>query len=188
MRSPSVCPPGTGYRRRRKPHEKTTLRARPRPAAGSLLPGLGPGQATWYLEDGDITIRATENGQTVKQGDKDAVEDAAPVIKQNEQNNSSTATDKTITIDAEKDATANVTLGGVNIDASSRGNNTAGIRTTGDGNVTIELDGNNSVKSAADAAGLQKNNSGNLTIKDDNTTAGNLEASGGRRQCRYRRR
>lgn len=136
--------------------------------------------ATWYLENGDITIRATEDGQTVKQGDNDAVADDAPVIKQNEQNNSSTATDKTITIDAEKDATANVTLGGVNIDASSRGNKTAGIRTTGDGNVTIELDGNNSVKSAADAAGLQKNNSGNLTIKDDNTTAGNLEATGGR--------
>ena len=46
--------------------------------------------------------------------------------------------------------------------------------------MTIELDGNNSVKSAADAAGLQKNNSGNLTIKDGNTTAGKLEATGGR--------
>lgn len=68
----------------------------------------------------------------------------------------------------------------MNIDASSRGDNTAGIRTTGDGNVTIELDGNNSVKSAADAAGLQKENGGNLTIKDGNTTAGRLEATGGR--------
>lgn len=26
--------------------------------------------ATWYLEDGDITIRATESGQTVSQGDQ----------------------------------------------------------------------------------------------------------------------
>lgn len=136
--------------------------------------------ATWYLEDGDITIRATEDGQTVKQGDNDAVADDAPVIKQNEQNNSSsTATDKTITIDAEKDATANVTLGGVNIDASSRGNKTAGIRTTGEGNVTIELDGENSVKSAVRAAGLQKENGGNLTIKDNNATAGKLKATGG---------
>ena len=135
--------------------------------------------ATWYLEDGDIIIRATKDGQYVSQGDNAAVEDNTPVIKQNEQNDSSTATDKTITIDAEKDATANVTLGGVNIDASSRGNNTAGIRTTGDGNVTIELDGNNSVKSAVYAAGLQKENGGNLTIKDGNTTAGRLEATGG---------
>lgn len=136
--------------------------------------------ATWYLENGNITIRATEDGQYVSQGDNAAVEDNIPVIKQNEQNDSSTATDKTITIDVEKDATANVTLDGVNIDASSRGDNTAGILTTGEGNVTIELDGNNSVKSAADAAGLQKNNSGNLTIKDGNTTAGKLEATGGR--------
>lgn len=138
--------------------------------------------ATWYLENGDITIRATEDGQYVSQGDNAAVEDNTPVIKQNEQNDSSTATDKTITIDAEKDATANVTLDGVNIviDNTWEHQGTAGIRTTGEGNVTIELDGNNSVKSAADAAGLQKENGGNLTIKDDNTTAGNLEATGGR--------
>ncbi len=128
----------------------------------------------WFIDDGDIIISATENGQTVSQGNTTEADDA-PVIKQRE-----SSTTKTITINADENATANVTLGGVNIDASSRGNNTAGICTTGDGNVTIELDGNNSVKSAADAAGLQKNNSGNLTIKDDNTTAGNLEASGGR--------
>lgn len=137
--------------------------------------------ATWYLEDGDITIRATEDGQTVKQGDNDAVADDAPVIKQNEQNNSSTATDKTITIDADENATANVTLDGVNIDVSKHTDNTtAGIQTTGNGDVSIELDGKNSVKSADYAAGLQKENGGNLTIKDDNTTAGKLEATGGR--------
>lgn len=137
--------------------------------------------ATWYLEDGDITIRATESGQYVSQGDNAAVEDNTPVIKQNEQNDSSTATDKTITIDAEKDATANVTLDGVNIDVSNHTDNTtAGIQTTGNGDVSIELDGKNSVKSADYAAGLQKENGGNLTIKDDNTTAGKLEATGGR--------
>lgn len=137
--------------------------------------------ATWYLEDGDITIRATEDGQYVSQGDNAAVEDNTPVIKQNEQNDSSTATDKTITIDAEKDATANVTLDGVNIviDNTWEHQGTAGIRTTGEGNVTIELDGENSVKSAVRAAGLQKENGGNLTIKDNNATAGKLKATGG---------
>ena len=124
----------------------------------------------WYIDEGDITIRATENGQTVSQGDTTEADDA-PVIKQKD---SSKSTSNTITIDAEEKTTANVTLDGVNIDASSREEKTAGIRTTGDGNVTIELDGNNSVKSAADAAGLQKNNSGNLTIKDGNTTAGRI--------------
>lgn len=129
----------------------------------------------WYIDDGDITISATENGQTVSQGNTTEA-DVAPVIKQRE---SSTSTDRVIKVIAEEDATANVTLGGVNIDASSRGNNTAGICTTGDGNVTIELDGNNSVKSAVYAAGLQKENGGNLTIKDCNTPAGRLEATGG---------
>ncbi|MCI7134405.1 MAG: hypothetical protein MSA04_05135 [Clostridiales bacterium] len=130
----------------------------------------------WYIDDGDITINATADGkQTVKQGNKDAADDD-PTITQRD---SSKETSNTITIDADEHTTTNVTLGGVNIDASSRGNNTAGIRTMGDGNVTIELDGNNSVKSAADATGLQKDNGGNLTIKDGNTPAGRLEATGG---------
>lgn len=33
--------------------------------------------ATWYLEDGDITVIANENGQSVKQGNNDAVADSA---------------------------------------------------------------------------------------------------------------
>ena len=134
--------------------------------------------ATWYLEDGDITIRATENGQYVSQGDKHDVKDDDPTISQND---SSTSTSNTITIDADENATANVTLDGVNIDVSNHTDNTtAGIQTTGNGDVTIELDGKNSVKSADLAAGLQKENGGNLTIKDDNTTAGKLEATGGK--------
>lgn len=133
--------------------------------------------ANWYLENGDITIHATENGQYVSQGDKHDVKDDDPTISQND---SSTSTSNTITIDADENATANVTLDGVNIDVSKHTDNTtAGIQTTGNGDVSIELDGKNSVKSAGLAAGLQKNNSGNLTIKDDNTTAGKLEASGG---------
>lgn len=108
----------------------------------------------WYIDEGDITISATESGQTVSQGNTSEADDA-PVIKQRD---SETATDKTITIGAAENATANVTLDGVNVDASNRGDDTAGIRTTGKGNVTIELDGNNSVKSAFRAAGLQKEN------------------------------
>lgn len=134
--------------------------------------------ATWYLENGDITIRATENGQYVSQGENVNVRDDDPTISQND---SSTSTSNTITIDADENATANVTLDGVNIDVSNHTDNTtAGIQTTGNGDVTIELDGKNSVKSADLAAGLQKENGGNLTIKDDNTTAGKLEATGGK--------
>ena len=134
----------------------------------------------WYIDEGDITIRATENGQTVKQGDKDAVEDAAPVIKQKD---SSKSTDRVIKVIAEEDATANVTLDGVNIDTSKTGiigRDQAALRTEGDGDVNIELDGDNYLKSsfASHAAGLNKGNSGTLTINDEDNN-GELEAVGG---------
>ncbi len=51
----------------------------------------------------------------------------------------------------------------------------------GAGNIIIELDGTNILKSGWDRAGLQKENDGTLTIKDDNGTSGNLEAIGGER-------
>lgn len=82
----------------------------------------------WFIDDGDIIISATENGQTVKQGDKDAVDDDAPVIKQR---NSSTATDKTIKIETTGGATADVTIENVNIssggDAIDVGSSSANI-------------------------------------------------------------
>ena len=134
----------------------------------------------WFIDDGDIIINATENGQTVKQGNKGAVEDAAPVIKQRDSSNS---TDKVIKVIAEKDATANVTLDGVNIDTSKTGvigRDQAALRTEGDGDVNIELDGDNYLKSsfASHAAGLNKGNSGTLTINDEDNN-GKLEAVGG---------
>lgn len=93
----------------------------------------------WYIDDGDITIRATENGQTVKQGDNDAVEDAAPVIKQK---NSSTATDKTIKIETTGGATADVTIEDVNIrsdgDAIDIGSSSANITLKGDNKIFSE--------------------------------------------------
>ena len=115
----------------------------------------------WYIDDGDITIRATENGQTVKQGDKDAVEDAAPVIKQK---NSSTATDKTIKIETTGDATADVTIEKVNI--SSDGD----AIDVGSSSANITLKGNNKLYSESKSA--LHVSSGDVTIDGD----GSLEA------------
>lgn len=135
----------------------------------------------WFIDGGDIIINATADGkQTVKQGNNGAVEDAAPVIKQRE---SSTSTDRVIKVIAEEDATANVTLDGVNIDTSKTGiigRDQAALRTEGDGDVNIELDGDNYLKSsfASHAAGLNKGNSGTLTINDEDNN-GKLEATGG---------
>ena len=125
--------------------------------------------ATWDIGKGDITVNAESGGQTVTQGDGAAVEDSAPVI-------TGSSTENTVTINAEKDQTANVTLSGANIDVSSAGK--AAVSTTGEGNVNIELNGSNALKSGHSHAGLEKNNDGNLTIQDKDKD-GSLNAKGG---------
>ena len=125
--------------------------------------------ATWDIGKGDITISAGSGGQTVTQGDGAAVEDSAPVI-------TGSSTENTLTIKAESGQTANVTLSGANIDVSGKGK--AAVSTNGEGNVSIELDGDNTLKSATNHAGLEKNNGGSLTIADENKN-GKLTAKGG---------
>ena len=125
--------------------------------------------AVWDIGKGDITISAGSGGQTVTQGDGAAVEDNAPVI-------TGSSTENTVTINAEKDQTASVTLSGANIDVSGKGK--AAVSTNGEGNVSIELDGDNTLKSATNHAGLEKNNGGSLTIADENKN-GKLTAKGG---------
>ena len=125
--------------------------------------------AEWDISKGDITVNAGSGGQTVTQGDGSAVEDSAPVI-------TGSSTENTVTINAEKDQTASVTLSGANIDVSGKGK--AAVSTNGDGNVSIELDGDNTLKSATNHAGLEKNNGGSLTIADENKN-GKLTAKGG---------
>lgn len=53
------------------------------------------------------------------------------------------------------------------------------VITGGNGNVTIELDGDNTLIGGNYCAGLQKENAGLLVIKDANDTAGTLYAVGG---------
>ena len=85
-----------------------------------------------------------------------------------------------------------LTLKDVKIDVSDTGKNTgypwtsdegkAALSVQGNGNVEIELDGNNELKSGPHRAGLEKNTStstGTLTLKDDNNEAGSLTATGG---------
>ena len=125
--------------------------------------------ATWDIGNGDITVNAGSGGQTVTQGSQVDVPDSAPVI-------TGSSTGNTVTINAEKDQTANVTLSGVNIDVSVAGK--AAVSTTGEGNVNIELNGSNALKSGHSHAGLEKNNDGNLTIQDKDKD-GSLNAKGG---------
>ena len=124
----------------------------------------------WDIADGDITIVADNDGQKVSQGTENDISDDNPVIIGNSATN-------TVSIVAEKDQTANVTLSGANIDGSTKGN--AAVSTTGEGNVSIELDGDNTLKSGKGHAGLEKKNGGKLTIADEDKN-GKLTAEGGK--------
>ena len=80
----------------------------------------------------------------------------------------------------------NLTLKDVKIDVSNTGRENhagkAALSVQGEGNVEIELDGKNELKSGYYRAGLEKNTSaGTLTLKDDNKEAGSgsLNAEGG---------
>ena len=114
----------------------------------------------WFIDDGDIIISATENGQTVSQGTTTEA-DAAPVIKQRD---SETATGSTITIKSTGGATADVTIENVNI---SSGGDAIDV---GSSSANITLKGKNKLFSESKSA--LHVSSGNVTIDGD----GSLEA------------
>ena len=225
---------------------------------------------TYYIDDGDITITKDENGQTVKQGNKEAenigadeeiiitthkeatttlesdlegpaAEDSGfgPVVEDNYQPAQPEDAEKpegadqpesaeeaksadqhesaeqaqpqqaapaaapagatpvnpkddgfwgnTITvINNIADKVLNLTLKDVKIDVSDTGDQydwdqkgKAALSVQGKGNVEIELDGDNELKSGTQSAGLEKTSTGTLTLKDDSKEAGSLTATGG---------
>ena len=123
---------------------------------------------TWYIENGDITVKAGETKGTnkVSQGANQEVEDTDTIITNQK---TDTASSNTVTIDAGKDK-VEVTLKDVNIDTSSRNN--AAVSVTGSGNTTIKLDGDNALKSDTYRSGIAS--TGSLTIsggENDSLTA-----------------
>ena len=131
---------------------------------------------TWYIENGDITVKAgeAEGPNKVKQGDSDFVKDEGDTII------TGTSDKNTVTIEAEnKNDTVEVTLKDVNIDASSR--NEAAVSVTGSGNTTIKLDGDNHLTGGISDNGSYGlsgiSSSGSLTISGGETDS--LTAQGG---------
>ena len=119
---------------------------------------------TWYIENGDITVKAsgTEGKNTVSQGNKKDVEDTNTII-------TGTSNENTVTIDTSK-GNVDVTFDDLNIDASSR--NEAAMSVTGSGNTTIKLDGDNHLTGGNGRSGIDS--IGNLTIyggENDSLTA-----------------
>ena len=133
---------------------------------------------TWYLEDGSITVSATDSGQSVSQGGV-TKEDSAPVIRNRD---SSASTTNNVTIRADTGATANVTLEDTNIDttggAGPNGAGDAAVRTEGGGNVNLNVELDNTLQSGNTRAGVEKGNGGSLTIGSE-SGSGQLVATGG---------
>lgn len=156
---------------------------------GMTLPAFA---ATYDIASGSIDIHATENGNLISQWfmngeQKEYASDSSGYIQDREDNEitiTGTSTGNTVTIDADKDQTANVTLDNVEINASSTGQ--AAVDVTGSGNTNIELNGDNTLTGGNWYAGLQHNKetdaegnetSGKLTITDTDND-GKLTATG----------
>ena len=156
---------------------------------GMTLPTFA---ATYDIVSGSIDIHATESGQRISQWfmngeQKEYASDSSGYIKDREDPDitiTGTSTGNTVTIDADKDQTANVTLDNVEINASSTGQ--AAVDVTGSGNTNIELNGDNTLTGGNWYAGLQHNKetdaegnetSGKLTITDTDND-GKLTATG----------
>ena len=125
----------------------------------------------WYIEDGNITVKAgdTKGTNKVSQGESTDVPDTDTVITNREKNASS----NTVTIETnDKNDKVEVTLKDVNIDTSSR--NKAAVSVTGEGDTNIKLNGDNALKSDIYRSGIYGNGSGSLTIsggENDSLTA-----------------
>ena len=132
---------------------------------------------TWYIENGDITVKAsgTEGKNTVSQGNKKDVEDTNTIITNQK---TDTASSHTVTIDAGNDK-VEVTLKDVNIKADS------GSALTSKGDVTLTLKGDNHLTGGDGNGNGSKSisSSGSLTItggeKDSLTAQGGSSGNGG---------
>ena len=125
--------------------------------------GIPAYAAPWNIADGDITVKAGDEGtNNVKQGDNDFVKDEGDTVITGKSD------ENTVTIDT-SGGDVDVTFDDLKIDVSDKGE--AAVRVEGGGDVTIELDGDNELKSGGYNAGLEKDGlepEGTLTIKVDN--------------------
>ena len=149
--------------------------------------GIPAYAARWDIANGDITVKAgdAEGKNKVSQGETIDKDDTNTVITGESDKN-------TVTIDTSK-GDVDVTFDDLKIDVSGKKEGDvsgdgpvdagkAAVTVKGDHDATIELDGDNELKSGGYNAGLEKNeheSEGTLTIKDDKGKDGSLTAEGG---------
>ena len=140
----------------------------------------------WNIADGDITVKAgdTKGTNRVSQGETTKDDTDTVITGKSEQH--------TVTIDT-SGGNVDVTFDDLKIDVSGKTEvdgsgdgpareSKAAVTVQGGGDATIELDGDNKLKSGSNNAGLEKNeheSEGTLTIKDDKGKDGSLTAEGG---------
>ena len=149
--------------------------------------GIPAYAARWDIANGDITVKAgdAEGKNKVSQGETIDKDDTNTVITGESDKN-------TVTIDTSK-GDVDVIFDDLKIDVSGKTEgdgsgdspvreSNAAVTVQGDHDATIELDGDNELKSGGYNAGLEKNeheSKGTLTIKDDKGKDGSLTAEGG---------
>ena len=139
-----------------------------------ILAEGGKQYITQWKDESKSTYATDDNGEIKKRQDDDIV-----LTTKNKDTGETETTSNTVTITAEKDNTAKVTLDNVNIDVY--GSSKAALTVTGDGNTEIELNGDNTLISGSGHAGLEKADDvshGSLTIKDDLNNNGSKKEEG----------
>ena len=125
-----------------------------------------------------------ESTEEPEGADQQAAPAAAPAAPTSVNGKGNGVFGNTITLKTIADKVLNLTLKDVKIDVSDTGDwghkGKAALSVQGKGDVEIELDGDNELKSGTQRAGLEKTSTGKLTLKDDNKEAGNLKATGGK--------
>lgn len=137
---------------------------------------------TYYLENGDITVDAKEDGNHITQGDlyQDHLDEGKTIITDHEDESDTSAVSNTVTINVDDNATGDVTIKDANID------NSCGRYDTEKNGITVDTKGESSkanitldnvtIKPGEDGDGDNNYGGAGLEVKGDGTA--NIELNG----------
>ena len=137
---------------------------------------------TYYLEKGDITVDAKEDGNHITQGDlyQDHLDEGKTIITDHEDESDTSAVSNTVTINVDDNATGDVTIKDANID------NSCGRYDTEKNGITVDTKGESSkanitldnvtIKPGEDGDGGNNDGGAGLEVKGNGTA--NIELNG----------
>ena len=137
---------------------------------------------TYYLENGDITVDAKEDGNHITQGDLylDHLDEGKTIITDHKDESDTSAVSNTVTINVDDNATGDVTIKDANID------NSCGRYDTEKNGITVDTKGESSkanitldnvtIKPGEDGDGGKNYGGAGLEVKGDGTA--NIELNG----------